>query len=180
MHSLWDLNWEGPLEGFPAGMNSLYYGHTSIFQSLWPLHPSIGTWGAEGAELGGSWLPAPGGPHGNQPGPGVSRCSQLDAALPYGVDEAKGPGQSSTHTPRLWGEGEEQSQPQSPAAAGWGGARPEVMALDRPGHCAWSQRHRTGEPVSSRVQTSGSWTGPRAPGGRASATLLTAHCNTTG
>jgi len=141
-------------------------------------------WGAEGAELGGSWLPAPGGPHGNQPGPGVSRCSQLGAALPYWVDEAKGPGQSSTHTigaPAGCGvKGKSKASPRALQLPGWGGARPEVMALDRPGHCARSQRHRTGEPVSSPVQTSGSWTGPRAPGGRAPATLLTAHCNTTG
>ena len=145
-------------------------------------------WEAECAEFGGSWIPAPGGPHRNQPGPGRARYSQPGAALSYWADEAEGPGQSS-HTPGApVGCGVKGKSKASPRAlqlpgVGWGEAQsggPAVTAVDHPGQ----RGHRplcmglgvTGQVCGHKRKPMG----PRAPGqegtGGSTVTLLTVHC----
>lgn len=72
---------------------------------------------------------------------GRAGCSQPDAALRSGADEAEGPGQSSAYTTgapagcagKGKGKGKGKASPRALQLPGWGGARPKVMAVDCPG-----------------------------------------------
>ena len=87
---------------------------------------------------------------------GRAGCSQPDAALRSGADEAEGPGQSSAHTTGAPAgcavKGKGKASPRALQLPGWGGAGQGprswlliVQASEATGHCAQHHSRRAGE-----------------------------------